>query len=159
MRALPRAGAAVVLLQACAGAPIQTYPGPPRPAAEVALLRAGPDGAIAEIDGAKTSGSAWALLPGSHEIRVNYRIYTTAPNMSWTIWTYCWVVLPAEAGQSYQTVVRVSKQVVSPSVSDNVKMEIGIADASGLLVGLPAACVAKRPRPGTPRPARPPPPR
>jgi len=153
--ALARAAAALAVAAGCAGAPIQTYPGLPRPPDQVALLRAGSEGAISAIDGVGASGSAWSLLPGSHEILVSFRIHTDAPNMNWTIWTYCWVVLPAQAGASYQTVVRISKRVVSPSVSDSVKMEIGIADASGVLVGLPRSCVPERPKPGAQPPARP----
>lgn len=143
-----RKTAAIAVAVACASAPTQTYPGPPRPPVEVALLRDGTDAGIVAIDGVSASGGWWSLLPGSHEVMVHFRIQTDAPNMNWTIWTYCWVVLPAEAGESYQSVVRVRKQIVGPSVSDKVTMEVGIADARGILQGLPRSCVPKRPKLG-----------
>jgi hypothetical protein len=133
---------------ACAATPIQTYPGPPLPRAEVALLRDSPDAGIVAIDRVSAWGSVWSLAPGSHEVLVHFRIHTTAPNMSWVIWTYCWVVLPAVAGEDYSSLVRVRKEVIGPSISDKVTMEIGIADSQGVLRGLPRTCLPKRPKIG-----------
>lgn len=130
---------------ACAGTPTQTYPGPPLSEAEVAILEDGPDAAVLVIDDTETWGSSWALLPGPHRFLVRFRLYTTAPNVNWTIWSYCWVELTALAGEQYATRVRVEKEL-APGLSERVKMEIGIADGQGVLRGLPWSCQPRRPQ-------------
>ena len=141
-----RAAAGLAAAVACGGAPTQTYAGLPRPPGEVARLQDATDAGILEIDRERVSGGSWTLLPGTHEVLVRFRIHTDAPNMNWAIWTYCWVVLPADAGKSYTSVVRVRKEIIGPSISDKVTMEIGIADAQGVLQGLPRSCVPTRPK-------------
>ena len=137
--------AAITAAVACVGTPTQTYPGPPLPQADVALLKETPETAVLTIDGVETYGSSWSLMPGSHEVLVRFRIFSTAPNVNWTIWSYCRVVLAAVAGEEYVALVRVRKEV-APGLSDKVTMEIGIADDESILRGRARSCLPKRPK-------------
>lgn len=79
-RVSPGTGVACAALAAallgCAGAPAETliyklYPGPVRPANEIAIVRLG-DAATLEIDGRPVSHADWTevhVLPGTHRLR------------------------------------------------------------------------------------------
>ena len=136
--------AAMAVAVACARAPQQTYPGPPLPLAEVAVLKDGSEAAVLEIDGVQVSGSSWTLMPGPHEVLVRFRIFTEVPNVNWTIWSYCRIELPADAGEEYVTRVRLRKEI-APGLSEKVAIELGIADGEGVLRGALGSCLPKRP--------------
>jgi hypothetical protein len=140
--------AGLVAAGACAGPPERTYPGPERPLQEVAVLRATSGASVMEIDGARVSAYSFALLPGLHELLLRVRIYTQAPNVDWKIWSYCRVRLDAIAGERYESVVRVQKQVAS-SLSEKVAMEIGIAGADGRMKSAAYTCTGSRPPAGS----------
>jgi hypothetical protein len=133
----------LALFVACSGVPTQTYPGPERARAEVALLRESTDANVIGLDGERTSGSSWLLLPGSHEVLLRVRLDTQAPNTNWTIWSYCGVVLDASAGGDYSSRVRTRKEV-TVGLADRVALEVGIVDAHGALT-TPHSCSPRRP--------------
>ena len=137
--------AALVASVACVGTPTQTYPGPPLPPEKVVVLRETSEGAILAIDGVEAWGSSWSVMPGPHELLVRFQIFTTAPNMNWTVWSYCWIALQTVAGERYVTVVRMRKEI-APRISEELNMEIGIADGDGILRGVPHSCVPKKPK-------------
>jgi hypothetical protein len=139
--------AIAVIGSACTGTPEKTYPGPERPLREVAVLQETSDAQVLEIDGGRVSGYSFALLPGTHDLLLRVRIYTQAPNMNWTIWSYCRVRLDAAAGERYQAVVRVQKEVAS-GLSEKVKMEIGIAGNDDRMRAEAYTCTGKRPSAG-----------
>lgn len=136
--------ASSALATACVGAPEATYAGPERPLAEVALLQETPGVSVMEIDGARVSGYSFALLPGTHDFVLRVRISSQVPNVDWTIWSYCRVRLDAAAGQRYESVVRVQKEI-APNLSEKVTMEIGVAGADGEMRTLAHSCTGKRP--------------
>ena len=135
----------IILAVACGCAPTQTYPGPALPRSEVALLKDTSNASVLAIDGAPASGMSWTLLPGSHDVLLHVRVFTQVPNVEWTIWTYCRVSLIAVAGEEYLSRVRIRKEV-APGLSEQVKMEVGIADAAGALQAVAHSCSPNRPR-------------
>jgi hypothetical protein len=114
----------------------------------VALLNSTFNAGILAIDRVPVSGSSWTLMPGPHEILVRFRAYTTAPNMEWKIWSYCRVELRAVAGEEYETLVRIRKKI-APGLSEEVTLEMGIADREGVLRGAPRSCSSQRPELGS----------
>ena len=132
---------------ACAAVPVQTYPGAERPSSEIAVLRQTARASAMTLDGDAVRGSAWAVLPGTHEVLLRVRIYTQAPNMNWTAWTHCYVRFEAVAGEHYESVVRVTKET-APGLVEKVEMEMGIAAVTGGLVGKARSRSAKRPSTG-----------
>lgn len=138
-------GLLALLELAAACAPTPMYPGPERPASEVALLRGSSNASIHAIDGVHVAGVSWALLPGEHEVWLRVRIVTHAPNMQWDVWSYCRVPLRAVAGEEYVGRVRTHKEI-APGLAEKVTIEIGIADSQGAMGALAAGCSGKRPR-------------
>lgn len=136
---------ALAVSLSCAGHPTATYPGPELPRAEVAILRGSANARVLAIDDTTVSLGSWSLLPGPHTIWLQVRVFTEAPNVNWTIWSYCTLTLRAIAGEEYTSRVRMQKEVV-PGLADNVKMEIGIADSQEILRAAVNSCVADRPK-------------
>lgn len=133
----------VVFGLACS-TPKQNYPGPPRPAEEIAVLTETSNASVIEIDGESVSGNSWALLPGPHQVLMHVRTQTGAPNMNWTIWSYCQARFDAKAGERYQSVVRMRKEV-APGLKERVRMEVGVVDAEEVMRGWAFGCDGKRP--------------
>ena len=133
------------LALACARAPTQMYPGAERPRSETAVLRDRTNAEVLEIDGNRASGNSWSFLPGSHELLVRFRIFTSAPGTKWRISTYWSIPIRAVSGETYQTIVRFQKEV-APELQERVEMEFGVLDSSGEWAAKPASCGPKRPR-------------
>ena len=111
---------------------------------EVAILRPGSNASVFAIDGQRLSGGAWSLLPGRHEVWLRVRIYSQAPNMNWTIWSYCRSVFNAVGGQEYGSRVRTTREI-APGPDEKVKMEIGITSANDALIAPAIRCDAAAP--------------
>jgi hypothetical protein len=134
---------AAVAVFACTG-PRQAYLGPERPRSEIALLRAGTDAGIHAINGTRSLGSFWALLPGEHEVWLRVRMLMHAPNVRWTVWSYCRVIVQLAAGEEYASRVRVQREL-APGLREEVNVEIGIVDSDGDLQAQPVGCSPNRP--------------
>lgn len=145
MRRIPALWIAVSLLVvACTGNPKPMYSGQPRPDAEVATLKGTFKATVIRVDGESVSGTAWALLPGRHEIVQRVRFYTSAPNMNWTVWTYCHTAWSAVAGGQYRSELHTRTETAS-GLGETVKMEVGVYDATGRLVAQAYSCSGERP--------------
>jgi len=71
-----------LILAGCGETTVRTYPGPPRPASEVAVLQLGPDVGIFSIDGDSFNVEKLTdieLLPGSHTVKA---VYFKAPSQA-----------------------------------------------------------------------------
>lgn len=124
--------------------PTKLYPGPQRPDSEVALLQASSEARVIAIDDAPVMGSSWTLLPGRHDVWLRVRLFSQAPNMHWTVWSYCNAAFLAEPGSTYSTRVRAKKEIGS-GLSERIEMEVGIADSDGALHAAVQTCTAERP--------------
>jgi hypothetical protein len=132
-------------LLGCNATPRPTYPGPQRPLTEVAVLRDSSDASILEIDGEQVSGTAWTLLPGPHDLLMRVRVFTDAPNVNWTIWSYCRARMIAVAQMEYVSRVEMRKEV-APGLADRVQMQVSVFDAAGEAQALVHTCTGKRPK-------------
>ena len=120
------------------------YEGPALSRAEVALLRQAVGASVIALDAKPPPGSSWTILPGVHDVLLRVRIHNPAPNVNWTVWTYCYVRFAAVAGGSYESAVRVSEETAS-GLGEKLTMEIGIASQDGALIAKAHSCSAKRP--------------
>jgi hypothetical protein len=130
-------GVLAIGLIACAGGavgPAQVYPGPERPASEVAVLQTMSNARVVGIDGAQVSGRSFTLLPGQHEVW----LYIAEPHgqASRTIWSHCRVAFDAEAGQQYQSRLRTRPD----GASHYRRLEPGITDSAGILLAPATGC-------------------
>jgi len=130
-----------VVLLGCASGPVHTYPGPPRPPEEVALLSDSAGASVWAIDGSEVSGSKWALLPGEHELYVKINIYPRVASVNFRIRYYCRVLLEATAGAQYVAFIRTW---IEMDPTETLKMERGVAQVGGPET-LAVACSADRP--------------
>jgi hypothetical protein len=130
----------------CSGTLRQAYPGPERPAAEVAVLRETTQATVWAIDGARAGGfgSGLAILPGYRDVVLRVRLHTATFNVGWTIWTYCRVGLQAKPGTEYLSRVRMRTKRV-PGLADRVDLEIGIEEVGGEKVALAHRCSRQPP--------------
>jgi hypothetical protein len=113
---------------ACTGGPKQTYPGPPRPREDVAILRESPEAGIWAIDGVRTFGGSWEILSGRHAVLLEVRFYPTVSNLKWMIRTYCKVELEAAAGKTYESFARTHSE---DEPTESLKLVFGITELGG----------------------------
>lgn len=92
------------LVLGCRGAPVALYPGPPRPATELALVEATNSSAAGfyAIDGIRVRASAVHLAPGRHEIWAHVRVHLLEDMMHYSIERYCGIGVDLAAGHGYQ---------------------------------------------------------
>jgi hypothetical protein len=129
---------------ACSSGPEQMYLGPEMARADVAVLGDSAEVSVCAIDGTRTSGSEWALLPGSHRIMVRVRFWPRVSNVNWKIESYCQVELDAEPGTEYVTFVR-TRTVATPT--ETLKFSIGIMEKGSTRPhALGRSCSPTRPR-------------
>jgi hypothetical protein len=131
----------LILLVGCAGAPQATFPGPPRPREEIALLRESHGAYVWAIDGERASGAAWGLLPGEHRIVLRIRFFELVSNVNWKFRGYCHLVMAAAAGKEYVTFVRLRHEA---DPTDSLKMAFGIEENGGPAT-VPTRCGREQP--------------
>ena len=131
----------------CASGPTQMYEGSARPRGEVALIAraAGSKARVYAIDGEWTSGDGWTLLPGPHEVWVNFQVIRYAGDTTYTIWTYCRIDFEAAAGVGYAVESFATEERLKGA---DVKTVMGarIRDAGGNSMAYPQLCSGNRPK-------------
>jgi hypothetical protein len=135
-----------VALAACTSGPKQLYPGSALPPSEIATLEVAVpyETFVFAIDGQRTSGDAWSLLPGVHEVWVRMSARGGAPNVIYTGWTYCRMRFEALAGGRY-TVATEIRQELATGADWKVTLLASILDAGGETLAQPDRCSGKRP--------------
>lgn len=128
----------------CATSTTQLYDGSELPRSQVVVLQDSREASVFAVDKARVFGSAWALVPGEHEVWLKVRLHTKVPNVNWRIWSYCRHNLVALAGEEYSTRVR-TQTTVAPGIADKLEVEIAIVDRAGGIVAVPVACRDTRP--------------
>ncbi len=109
--------AALLLIAACAHAPMKAYQGPELPASQTAVVESGFYTRIAAVDGHKVRALSVALLPGEHTIVMmpyeqNEAAYQGQPYPDWMFYSPVTAAVPftAQAGHAYIANVDIQSQ-------------------------------------------------
>ncbi|HKA13809.1 MAG TPA: hypothetical protein VKH41_02225 [Myxococcota bacterium] len=123
------------------------YQGPARPRGEVALIAKAPGGKarVYAIDGNWAGGDGWTVLPGPHEVWVNFQVIRYAGDTTYTIWTYCRIDFEASAGTGY-VVESFATQEHLKGADVKTVMGARIRDAEGKSLTYPQSCSGNRPK-------------
>lgn len=137
----------VALAVGCTSPPLQLYPGPPRPATEVAQLDA-VNRSIARlfsVDGDRVRRAGSVLLePGSHEVVAFVQVHHQENMSLFTITQYCYILVHFEAGSRYE-LYGVYDQVRADAVRTQLEVGAKIIDTTTGTEYHPSTCQGRMP--------------
>lgn len=132
---------------ACASRPVQLYDGPAQPASDVTAITATsrPNTRIFAVDGERVHGSAFHVVPGSHDVWVHLKMHESAGYANYQIWTYCRFRIDATPGASYE--LRSNSEITDTGVSGKhgalSAVLLNVADGTSVS---PKHCSGDKPR-------------
>jgi len=137
---------ALIAATACARKPLQLYEGPPRPEVEIAKVSIEPGSThrLYAVNDVRAHGSEFHLAPGTHEVWIHSRMYESAGDALYKIWTYCRFDLEARAGATYE-IRSVNRVIKSDATGKRVQVGAVIVDVDRDTEWVPRYCLGSAP--------------